>query len=138
SGKSIDTASGRQGTNQPQAHYHLRAGRGLSAFDVRQRFVFSSAWELPLGTGRRWLKAGRAAQALGQRQAAAILTFQTGQPLTAVLPTALSGTQSSGTDRPVLIVNPELPTNQRNHKHTFDTATFKPPAVFFDSQGPFS
>ena len=137
-GKSIDTASGLQGTNQPQDNYNLKAERGLSDFDVRQRFVFSSTWELPLGTGRRWLKAGRAAKALGQWQAAAILTFQTGQPLTAVLPTALSGTQSSGTDRPDLIVNPELPSNQRNPKHWFDTAAFKPPAVFFDSQGPFS
>ena len=137
-GKSIDTASGLQGTNQPQDNYNLKAERGLSDFDVRQRFVLSGTWELPLGAGKRWLKLGPAAKALGQWQASGILTFQTGQPLTAILPTALSGTQSNGTDRPDLIVNPELPSDQRDPNHWFDTAAFRPPPVFFDSQGPFS
>jgi len=137
-GKSIDTASGLQGTNQPQDNYNLKAERGLSDFDVRQRFVLSGTWELPLGAGKRWLKLGPAAKALGQWQASGILTFQTGQPLTAILPTALSGTQSNGTDRPDLIVNPELPSDQRDPNHWFDTAAFRPPPVFFDSLGPFS
>ena len=45
---------------------------------------------------------------------ASILTLQSGQPLTAVLATALSGTQSNGTDRPDLIANPDLPGGQRD------------------------
>ncbi len=137
-GKSIDTASGLQGTNQPQDNYNLKAERGLSDFDVRQRFVLSGTWELPLGAGRRWLRTGAAAKALGQWQASGILTFQTGQPLTAILPTALSGTQSNGTDRPDLIVNPELPSAQRDPNHWFDIAAFKKPPVFLDSLGRFS
>src|SRR5439155_19391308 len=98
----------------------------------------SGTCELPPGAGKRWLKLGPAGQALGQWQASRTLTFQTGQPLTAILPTALSGTQSNGTDRPDLIVNPELPSDQRNPNHWFDAAALRPPPVFFDSRGPFS
>ncbi len=137
-GKSIDTASGLQGTNQPQDNYNLKAERGLSDFDIRQRFVLSDTWELPFGADRRWLKKGPAAKALGQWQLATIFTLQTGQPLTAILPTALSGTQSNGTDRPDLIVNPELPSNQRDPNHWFNVNAFRTPPIFFDKLGPFS
>jgi hypothetical protein len=137
-GKSIDAASGLQGTNQPQDNYNLKGERGLSDFDVRQRFVVSGTWELPLGRDRRWIKDGFAARALGEWQLASILTIQTGQPLTAILPTALSGTQSNGTDRPDLIVFPELPSNQRDPNHWFNTLAFRPPPIFNDAFGPFS
>jgi hypothetical protein len=137
-GKSIDTASGLQGTNQPQDNYNLRAERGRSDFDTRQRFVLSSTWELPFGASRRWLKEGLAAKTLGDWQLAGILTLQTGQPLTAILPTALSGTQSNGTDRPDLVASPNLPANQRDPNRWFNTAAFQPPPLFFDSQGAFS
>lgn len=137
-GKSIDTASGLQGTNQPQDNYNLKAERGLSDFDVRQRFVVSSTWELPFGSGRRWAKDGPAEKVLGQWQLASILTLQTGQPMTAILPTALSGTQSNGTDRPDLVANPALPSDQRSPDGWFNTLAFRPPPIYFDARGPFS
>ena len=137
-GKSIDAASGLQGTNQPQDNYNLKGERGLSDFDVRQRFVVSATLELPFGRDRRWIKDGFAARALGEWQLASILTIQTGQPLTAILPTALSGTQSNGTDRPDLIVFPELPSNQRDPTRWFNTLAFRPPPIFNDAFGPFS
>jgi hypothetical protein len=137
-GRSIDTASGLNGTNQPQDNSNLKAERGLSDFDVRQRFVLSSTWELPLGPGRRWLKEGAAAKALGPWQVASILTLQGGQPMTAILPTALSGTQSNGTDRPDLVANPNLPGSQRNPNHWFNAQAFQTPPVFFDAFGAFS
>ena len=137
-GKSLDTASGLNGTNQPQDNYNLKAERGLSDFDVRQRFVLSSTWELPFGPGRHWGKEGAAARVMGGWQLASILTLQTGQPMTAILPTALSGTQSNGTDRPDLIANPNLPGDQRDPSRWFNTNAFAPPPVFFDAFGPFS
>jgi len=137
-GKSIDTASGLNGTNQPQDNYNLKAERGLSDFDVRQRFVLSSTWELPFGAERRWLKEGWKARLFGQWQLANILTLQTGQPLTAVLPTALSGTQSNGTDRPDLIANPNWPVNRRDPSRWFSTEAFRTPPIFFDALGAFS
>jgi hypothetical protein len=137
-GKSIDAASGLQGTNQPQDNYNMKAERGLSDFDVRQRFVFSNTWELPLGPGRRWLETGFASRLLGEWQFSGILTLQTGQPLTAILSSALSGTQSNGTDRPDLVSITSLASDQRSPNRWFNTAAFRPPPVFFDAQGAFS
>jgi hypothetical protein len=137
-GKSIDTASGLNGTNQPQDNYNLKAERGLSDFDMRQRFVLSSTWELPFGAEHRWMKEGWMARVFGQWQLANILTLQTGQPMTAVLPTALSGTQSNGTDRPDLLFNPNWGLNQRNPERWFNLSAFRTPSFFFDSSGAFS
>jgi len=137
-GNSIDTASGLDGTNQAQDNYNLKAERGLSDFDVRQRFVFSSTWQLPFGAGRRWAQHGASARAFGQWQLGNILTLQTGQPMTAILPTALSGTQSNGTDRPDQVGNPNLAAGQRSPNRWFNTAAFQAPPVFFDAQGAFS
>ncbi len=137
-GKSIDTASGLDGTNQPQDNYNLQGERGLSDFDVRQRFVLSSNWELPFGAGRRWAKQGAASRAFGGWNLANILTLQSGQPMTAILPTALSGTQSNGTDRPDLVANPDLPAGQRDPTQWFNTNAFRTPPVYFDALGAFS
>jgi hypothetical protein len=137
-GKSIDTASGLQGTNSPQDNYNLRAERGLSDFDVRQRFVLSSTWALPFGEGQHWLKQGVAAKAFGGWQLANIVTLQSGQPMTALLSTSLSGTQSNGTDRPDLVANPNLPAAQRDPNHWFATQAFQPPPIFVDALGAYS
>jgi Carboxypeptidase regulatory-like domain len=137
-GKSIDTASGLQGTNQAQNNYDLSGERGLSDFDVRQRFVLSSTWDLPFGAHRRWLTRGTAGRAFGGWQASNIVTVQSGQPITAVLSTALSGTGSNGSDRPDLIGNVNLPAGERTPAHWFNTAVFVPPPVYYDSQGAFS
>jgi hypothetical protein len=137
-GKSIDTASGLNGTNQAQNNYDLKAERGLSDFDVRQRFVFSSNWQLPLGAGRQWLRNGMGARVFGSWDLSNILTLQSGQPLTATLATALSGTDSNGTDRPDLIANPNLSAGQRTPTRWFNTNAFVPPPIYYDSLGAFS
>src|SRR5271157_4676443 len=137
-GKSIDTASGLQGTDQPQDNYDLKAERGLSDFDARQRLVVSNTWDLPWGEGHRWMQDGVGARVFGHWQAANIVTIQSGQPMTAVLSTALSGTQSNGTDRPNMIASPTLPSAQRTPDHWFNTNAFVPPPLYFDARGVFS
>ncbi len=137
-GKSIDTASGLNGTNQAQDNYNLKAERALSDFDLRQRFVLSSTWDLPFGPGRRWLTQGLGARVLGDWQFANIVTVQTGQPMSAVLPTALSGTQSNGTDRPDLIADPNLPGGERTPERWFNTEAFQAPPTYLDDMGAFS
>ena len=137
-GKSIDTASGLQGTDQPQDNYNLKAERGLSDFNVEQRLVLSNTWEVPFGPGRAWLTEGVPARIFGSWQASNIVTLETGQPMTAVLSTALSGTDSSGTDRPNLVANPNLPAGQRDPSHWFNAAALVSPPLYFDAQGAFS
>src|SRR5208283_2058049 len=83
-------------------------------------------------------KSGAASHILDGWQLASILTLQTGQPLTAVLSTALSGTQSNGTDRPDLIASPNLPGGQRGPDRWFNTSAFAPPPIFYDAQGAYS
>jgi hypothetical protein len=137
-GKSLDSASGLDGTDQPQDNYNMRAEYGLSDFDMRQRATFSGLWQLPFGRGGEWLKTGAASRLFGGWQTASIITLQTGQPLTAVLSTALSGTQSNGTDRPDLIANPNLPGGLREPSHWFNTSAFVPPPLYSDAQGAYS
>jgi hypothetical protein len=136
--KSFDSASGLDGTDQPQDNYNMRAEYGLSDFDMRQRFTFSEVWQLPLGPGGRWAKSGVAGHSLGGWQFASIVTLESGQPLTAVLSTALSGTQSNGTDRPNLIADPNLPAGRRDPSDWFNTGAFVSPPLFFDAQGAYS
>jgi hypothetical protein len=137
-GKSLDTASGLDGTNQPQDNYHMRAEYGSSDFDMRQRFTFSGIWALPFGLAGRWARQGAAGSVLGGWQLASIVTLQTGQPVTANLATALSGTGSNGTDRPDLIADPNLPGNPRNPNRWFNTNAFAAPPVYYDTQGAYS
>ena len=134
-GKSIDTASGLNGANQAQDNYDLKAERGVSDFDIRQRFVFSGNWEFPFGSGRQWMRGGAAARVFGHWDLSNILTLQSGQPLTAILSTALSGTDSNGTDRPDLIANPNLPAGQRTPSKWFNTEAFMAPPIFHNSLG---
>jgi hypothetical protein len=54
------------------------------------------------------------------------------------LPTALSGTQSNGTDRPDLIASPNWGRLQRTPERWFNTDVFRTPPVFFDASGAFS
>ncbi len=137
-GKSLDTASGLNGTNQAQDNYNMRAEYGLSDFDMRQRLTFSAIWKLPLGSDGKWLKSGLGEHALGNWQIANIVALQSGQPLTAVLSTALSGTQSNGTDRPDLIANPNLRSGRRDPSDWFNLNAFVAPPIFTDAQGTFS
>jgi hypothetical protein len=58
--------------------------------------------------------------------------------MTAILPTALSGTQSNGTDRPDVIADPNLTGSERSPEHWFSTAAFQEPPVYFDGLGAFS
>jgi hypothetical protein len=105
---------------------------------MRQRVTFSGVWQLPFGPGRKWAKVGVPSHFLGRWQMASIIALQSGQPLTATLATALSGTQSNGTDRPDLIANNDLPGSQRGPQHWFNTSALVPPPIFTDAQGAYS
>lgn len=87
-GKSIDNGSGVRTTDgdqlTPSDNYNLRAERGLSAFDFRQRFTASFLYELPIGKGKALALNGLANVLLGGWQLGGIVTFQDGFPNTVV------------------------------------------------------
>jgi hypothetical protein len=78
--KSLDTDSGAAWASPTQRSACLDCDYGPSDFDIRQRFVVSTIWEVPVGKGKRYLSnAGWAADAaLGGWKISLITTFQTG------------------------------------------------------------
>ena len=114
--KSLDDASGLFGTRAepgyPQNSFDLSADRGLSNFNVKHRFVFSSIYELPFGSRQRWLsEPGAANHIFGDWKLAGILTLQSGQPFTVNRGIDQSGTGTialGDIDRPDLVGNPNV------------------------------
>jgi hypothetical protein len=84
----------------PQCRCDFRADKGLSAFHVQQRFVFSYNYELPLWKGRR----------LGGWQINGITAIQSGPPFTINTPgdnaNIGTGSGSSNNQRPNLVGDP--------------------------------
>jgi hypothetical protein len=112
--KSIDdnsaVLSGNVGSGLPQDSQNLHAERGLSDFDTRHRLAFSFLYDLPFGSGQRWLKGPRLRDwLLGNWQAGGIYTLQTGHPFTvnrATTQTRTAITAFGIPDRPDLIADP--------------------------------
>ena len=108
--RSRDHASGSGGTSDsgvPQNNRDLDAEWGPSVFDVPQRFVLSSIYELPIGPGRRFWSGGSGlvGTLIEGWQVNGILTLQGGQPFTPVLAVDNSNT-GQFQDRPNLIGDP--------------------------------
>ena len=83
--KAIDMSSSVRNHNGeqqfPQTTYCLKCERGLSNFNVGQRFVNSALYELPFGKGKALLGRGGLSNAFfGGWQISSILTMQSGQP----------------------------------------------------------
>jgi hypothetical protein len=83
--KAIDYGSAiRPGGSEPGSavnSYNFAAERGLSAYDVRRRFVGSILYELPFGQGKRFLNSNKFAdKILGGWQLSSILTLADGIP----------------------------------------------------------
>jgi outer membrane receptor protein involved in Fe transport len=112
--KAIDTSSAEFGNssdaNSPQDSHNLLGERGLSDFDIRNRFVLSGVYLLPFGPGRSFLKnaQGFAAELIGGWQFQGIATIESGQPFTPVLASDNSNTGEFN-DRPNVVGNPYAP-----------------------------
>jgi outer membrane receptor protein involved in Fe transport len=106
--------------NFPQDSRNLRAERGRSNFDARQRLVLSYTWDIPVATkSRMW----------GGWQTHGIWTFQTGRPFTvALLPdldnsnTGRSNLGFGNNDRPNRVAHGKL--SNPSPDRWFDTAAF--------------
>ncbi len=129
--RSIDDASAFLGTtgdpNFPQDSHNLRAQRGDSSFDVRQRLAFACVLTLP--RTNRWTR---------NTELQALATFQSGQPFTPVLRFDNSNTGNnggqSGYDHPNQVHDPML--SHRTAERWFDTSAFViPPQYTFGDAG---
>jgi hypothetical protein len=104
-GKALDyggsAASGGGAVGGGQTITDMDAWHGPSGYDVRHRAVISSVYELPIGTGRRWMSgAGSILQGVvGGWQLAGIATMTTGRPFTVLLQTGVNNGAPSWPDR---------------------------------------
>lgn len=129
--KSIDTvSSARENGGAPtreQDAFCLKCDRGLSNFDIRNRFVASFTYDLPFGPGRAYAHdvTGAMAKLLGGWQTGGIITLQGGQPFTPQYP---GGSSSIRFPRPSQDGNGNLPSGQRDPAQWFDPSVYYQPA----------
>lgn len=124
-GRSIDASSLEVDGFNGQDPRNIGADKGLSDFDVRQRFIASFLWDLPGPT------TGIAKWVLGGWQANGIFNAQTGTPVNIVSGSdrALSGT---GTQRADLVGNPYLSSGRSRDAQMaayYNAAAFAIPAL---------
>src|SRR5262249_35137981 len=74
--KSLDPSS--QVNETTRSFYDARLSKGRSLFDIRHRAVFSATYELPFGSGKRYLSQGLRSQVLGNWQINTIVNLQSG------------------------------------------------------------
>jgi hypothetical protein len=104
-GKSLDygasAASGGGAVGNGQTITNMDAWKGPSGFDVRHRAGISYVYELPFGSGRRWMAdSGGLMQALvGGWQLSGITLLTTGRPFTVTLQTGVNNGAPSWPNR---------------------------------------
>ena len=116
--------------------YDRAANYGLSANDIRHYLVFNWVYELPFGSGRRWLANSAARYLIGGWTLANITTILSGPPLTVTTLTNTTNAFSAGALRPNVVGDPNLPSSQRSVSRWFDIEAFRQPALFqFGNEG---
>jgi len=119
--KSIDDLN-----SSPQNIYNLRAEKGISGFDVRNRFVASPVYILPFGPGRQYMNHGWASQIAGGWELAGQISLQDGTPVTPVLGSNVSNNGKTTGDRPNVTGNPN--TGPKTIAKWFNTSVYSSPA----------
>jgi hypothetical protein len=126
--KSMDTES--RSIDDGASPHHVSTNRaldwGLSSFDVRQRFVTSAIWELPVGPGKRFLGSARGWQTWLLRgwQANTIVQLQSGNPFSITVAGDQSNTAVFANQRPHRVGHGILPDSEKLPERWFDTAAY--------------
>jgi hypothetical protein len=103
-GKAEDDGDEEAGT--VQNIHNLPGEKGLSDFDVRNRFVASPVYQLPFGPGRQFLNQGWASKVIGNWEVAAEIALQDGTPVTPTDGANVSNNGETSGDRPYVQGNP--------------------------------
>lgn len=118
------SAGGGASGNFPQNTYDMAADYGPLAFDIPHRFVASAIYELPFGSGRRWLGEGLPATLLGGWSVNGILTLSDGRPFT-VTANDTAGTGPGRITRATCIGDPNPSGFEPTLDRWFDTSAFR-------------
>jgi len=99
--------------------------RDVSSGDMPNVMSVSGIYELPAGKGHRFASKGIAGALLGGWSLNAIASFQSGMPVTVTQATNFNSFAGFVLQRPTLVGNPALPSDQRTAARFFNTAAFQ-------------
>jgi hypothetical protein len=138
--KSIDDSSGIrvQGYDSlfPQNSYCIECDRGLSAFNVPQRWVTSVLYELPVGKGKLLnINNGFLNAIVGGWQTGGTMTLMDGTPVSLTIGGIDNSRTNEGYDRPDYVGGPVLPTNQNTSQWYNPNAFVEAPVGQFGNVG---
>jgi hypothetical protein len=104
--------------------------RDYSNGDIPHVFVASALWDLPFGAGRRSSAGGVIGMIISDWTLASVLTLQSGLPLAVTQTTNNNAFAGFGTQRPNLVADPELSSDERSVSRWFNTGAFVPAPAF--------
>lgn len=110
-------------------YYNRQNDYGPSANDIRHRFSLSSVYELPFGTGKRFLSGNVAGKIFGNFSFGVLGTVQSGPPFTITTQVNTTNAFSAGAQRPNLVADPVISAGDRTVERWFNTAAFTQPAT---------
>ncbi len=104
--------------------FNRRLERDYSTGDMPHVFVASGVWDLPWGAGRPSQARGIVGALVNDWMLTGVLTLQSGLPIAIGQTTNNNAFAGFGTERPNLVGDPTLPSDERSVSRWFNTAAF--------------
>ncbi len=104
--------------------------RDSSSGDMPNVTTFSGIYDLPAGRNHRFASDALSSAFLGGWSLNAIMTLQSGMPITVTQATNNNSFAGVALQRPNIITSPTLPANQQTPSHFFNTAAFATAPTF--------
>ena len=113
-----------------QDFYNRGLDKALSPNDLTHNLTFNVIWDLPLGTGQRWVQTGPLSQIIGGWQLSVLSVIHSGPPFGVTTQTDTTEAGPAGPQRANILRDPTLPDEQRSIDRWFDTEAFTQPERF--------
>jgi Carboxypeptidase regulatory-like domain len=110
--------------------FNRKLERDYSNGDIPHVFVASGVWDVPFGGGRASTPGGVLGALVNDWTLTGVLTLQSGMPLAVTQATNNNAFAGFGTQRPNLVGDPDLPSDQRSVNRWFNTAAFTAAPAF--------
>ena len=104
--------------------------RDFSTGDIPNVFVTSAVWDIPYGVNRANRMSGARGAIVNDWSVTGILTLQSGVPVAISQTTNNNAFAGFGTQRPNIVGDPELPSDERSPGRWFNTSAFQAAAPF--------
>jgi hypothetical protein len=103
--------------------------KAISPLDLTHNVSTSVVYDLPWGTGRRWMSTGWMGRWIGGWELSTLTTIHSGPSYGVTTQTNNCNCFSAGAQRANIIGDPALPSDQESVHRWFNTAAFSQPAA---------